>query len=97
MKVEEIVYPVLLHSLTPDGLDSIEDGLDCIAMMLYHGSVHGVSKYMWKIFPQLLYIINGEENDPDGGYGFEYISQVTICLQNYIAKDPNQFLQVGEG
>lgn len=37
-KIEEYVYPMLLHSLTPDGLDSIEDGLDCIALILYHGS-----------------------------------------------------------
>lgn len=51
LKVEEFVYPMLLHTLTPDGLDSIEDGLDCIALILYHGSVNGVSKNMWKIFP----------------------------------------------
>jgi hypothetical protein len=37
-KIEELVYPMLLHSLTPDGMDSIEDGLDCIALLLYHGS-----------------------------------------------------------
>jgi hypothetical protein len=37
MKVEEVVFPLLMHSLTPDGLDSIEDGLDCIALILYHG------------------------------------------------------------
>ncbi len=74
MKVEEHVYPMLLHSLTPDGLDSIEDALDCIALLLYHGSVNGVSRNMWKMYPQLLYIICGESNDPDGGYGFEYLS-----------------------
>ncbi|CDW76775.1 UNKNOWN [Stylonychia lemnae] len=96
LKVEEFVYPMLLHTLTPDGLDSIEDGLDCIALILYHGSVNGVSKNMWKIFPQLIYIICGE-NDPDGGYGFEYLSQVCVSIQNYIAKDPNSFLSIGEG
>lgn len=50
-KVEELIYPILLHSLTPDGMDSIEDGLDCIALLLYHGSQNGVSANMWKIFP----------------------------------------------
>jgi hypothetical protein len=64
---------MLLHSLTPDGLDSIEDGLDCIAMILYHGSQRGVSANMWKMFPQLLFIITGGD-DPDGGYGSEYLS-----------------------
>jgi hypothetical protein len=29
---------------------------------------------MWKIFPQLLFVLCGDENDPDGGDGFEYIS-----------------------
>jgi hypothetical protein len=33
-----------------------------------------VSKSMWKIFPQLLFVLCGDEHDPDGGYGFEYIS-----------------------
>jgi len=50
-KIEEFVYPMVLHTLTPDGLDSIEDGLDCIALLLYHGSANGVSRLMWKIFP----------------------------------------------
>lgn len=50
-RVEELVYPMMLYSLTPDGMDSIEDALDCIALLLYHGSVNGVSRNMWKIFP----------------------------------------------
>ena len=94
-KVEELIYPMLLHSLTPDGMDSIEDGLDCIALLLYHGSQNGVSPHMWKIFPQLLFIIAGDDKDGDGGYGFEYLSQVALSIQNYIAKDPQGFLSVG--
>jgi len=50
-KVEELVYPIMLHSLTPDGMDSIEDALDCIALLLYHGSTNGVSRNMWKVYP----------------------------------------------
>lgn len=41
-------------------------------------------------------MVNGDEKDPDGGYGFEYLSQVAISIQNYIAKDPSTFLLVGE-
>lgn len=52
---------------------------------------------MWKLFPQLLYVICGDEKDPDGGYGFEYISQIAVSLQNYISKDPVTFLTIGEG
>lgn len=79
-RVEELIYPMLLHSLTPDGMDSIEDGLDCIALLLYHGSQNGVSAHMWKMFPQLLYIIVGDDKDGDGGYGFEYLSQVALSI-----------------
>ena len=95
-QVEDRIYPMLLHSLTPDGLDAIEDGLDCIAMVLYHGSEGRISPKMWKIFSQLLYIVVGED-DPDGGYGFEYLAQVGVAVQNFISKDPDSFLSVGEG
>lgn len=87
----------MLHTLTPDGLDAIEDGLDCIALVLYHGHQGNVSPQMWNIFKQLLYIIVGDGTDPEGGYGFEYLSQVTVAIQNYISKDPERFLSVGEG
>jgi len=36
-QVESIVYPCLLHSLTADGLDSIEEGIECIIMVIYYG------------------------------------------------------------
>ena len=39
----------------------------------------------------------GEENDPEGGYGFEYLAQIAVSIQNYIAKDPQTFLSLGEG
>jgi hypothetical protein len=36
-KIEEIALPMFMFGLTPDGMDSIEDALDCITMILYHG------------------------------------------------------------
>ena len=77
-----------MYSLTPDGLDSIEDALDCVTMILYHGPDGKVSQRMWKLFPQLLFLVCGDEKDPDCGYGFEYISQIAVSLQNFISKDP---------
>lgn len=50
-KIEEIAIPLLMYSLTPDGLDSIEDALDCITMILYHGPDGRVNPRMWKLFP----------------------------------------------
>jgi len=32
-----IIYPILMHSLTTDGLDAIDDGLDCINVFVYYG------------------------------------------------------------
>jgi len=94
-RIEAIATPMLMYSLTPDGMDSIEDALDCITMILYHGGK--VSPRMWKIFPQLLFLVCGDDKDPDGGYGFEFISQIGVAVQNFISKDPETYLQVGEG
>lgn len=74
-QVEEIVYPCLLHSLTADGLDSIEEGIECITMIVYYAyKEKPISPTMWKLFPQLLYVCAGEDGDMAGGFGFEYIT-----------------------
>ena len=31
----------------------------------------------------------------DGGYGFEYITQITVALKNYISRDPKGMNSVG--
>jgi hypothetical protein len=36
-EIEPVIFPVLLHSVSIDGLDSIEEGLDCITMLIYYG------------------------------------------------------------
>ena len=35
-RLEEKVYPIILFSFTPAGLDSIEDGLDCATIFLHY-------------------------------------------------------------
>lgn len=97
-QVEHIVYPVLLHTLTADGLDSIEEGIDCITLFLYHGYKNRpISAEMWKLYPQLLYVCAGSDGDKEGGFGFEYVSQIVGALKNFIAKDPNGMMNVQEG
>jgi len=85
-----IIYPILLHSLTPDGLDCIEEGLDCINIFIYHACNRdsGVPVEIWKLLPQMLFITAGNADDVDGGFAFEMLAQVAICLQNFIARDP---------
>jgi hypothetical protein len=61
-------------------MDAIEDALDCIALLLYYGPQGTISLSMWKLFPQLLFVICGDENDPEGGYAFEYLAQIAVSL-----------------
>ena len=91
-QVEPIIYPVLLHSLTPDGLDAIDDSLDCIALLIYYSKKGEISQQIWSLIPPLVYIITGKEGDTEEGYGFEYIAQVVVIIQNFIQKDPDTFL-----
>lgn len=89
------MYPCLLHSLTADGLDSIEEGVDCITLILHHGyREKSISSEMWRLYPQLLFVCAGSDGDLEGGFGFEYVSQIVIALKNYIAKDPNGMMNV---
>lgn len=44
-----------------------------------------------------MFVTAGNDNDIDGGFAFEMLGQVVIVLQNFIAKDPQTFLSVGEG
>ena len=45
----------------------------------------------------MMFMVAGNDDDIDGGYAFEFLGQVAIILQNFIAKDPVTFLSVGEG
>ena len=86
-----------MHGLTPDGLDAIEDVLDCIALLLYYNEKDKpISPNLWKLYPQLMYVICGGENDPEGGFAFEYLGQISVSIQNFIAKDPQSFLTQGD-
>ena len=94
-----IIYPILMHSLTTDGLDAIDDGLDCINVFVYYGCDKqiGVPVQLWKLLPQMLFMVAGDANDVDGGFAIEQLSQVAICVQNFIARDPQTLMTVGEG
>ena len=66
---------MLLHSLTIDGLDAIEEGIDCITIILYHGyKTRPISPALWKLYPQLLYVCAGSEKEKSGGFGIEYVN-----------------------
>ena len=86
-QLEGVVYPLLAHALTAAGLDAVQDGFDSVALLVYHGQ--GVSDQLWKLYPQLLFAVCGEDG---GGFAQEFLAQASVCIQNFIAKDPAQFL-----
>ena len=52
IQIEQIIYPCLEHSLTVNGLDSIEESIDCIALLIqniYKGKT--ISEALWKLYP----------------------------------------------
>lgn len=97
MEIMRIIYPVMMYSLTPDGLDSIDDGLDCINTCIYYGCSPDtrVPIELWKLLPQMMHITAGADNDVDGGFAFEQLALVANCLSNFIAKDPVTLMTVG--
>jgi hypothetical protein len=96
-ELQKIVYPILMHGLTPDGMDVVEDCLHCINMLVYYGTPKGqcIPVEMWTLLPQVMYMVAGSVDDVDGGYGFEYLNLASPIVQNFIAKDPATFMTVG--
>lgn len=62
-KLEQIIYPVLENCLSDQGLECMEEGVDCISLLVYYqGGLNGhVSKPLWKLLPSLLYSVTGHD------------------------------------
>lgn len=60
-QLQQIVYPILMHGLTPEGMDVTEDCLQCLNMLVYYGTPKGysIAPAMWKLLPQLMYMVAG--------------------------------------
>lgn len=52
-RLEALIYPVIEHSLTSNGLESLEEAADCLNLLIYYrGGLTGqVSKQLWKLYP----------------------------------------------
>lgn len=88
MEIQNIMYPCLEHSLSQDGIASLEEGIECINLFLCRGYTdRPLSKEMWALYPYLLWICAGGDDDNDGGYGFEYLNEVCEVIKNYISRD----------
>lgn len=71
-----------MHGLTPEGMDVVEDILPCINMLVYYGTPKGakIAPEMWKLLPQMMYMVAGADDDVDGGYGFEFLNLASVCI-----------------
>ena len=49
VQMENLLYPILAHSLTPEGLDAIEDTVDCISIIVSNSQQ--ISSQLWKLYP----------------------------------------------
>ena len=44
-----------------------------------------------------MYVCAGPDDEPCGGEGYEFVSAICIALKNYVARDPDGMMKVGEG
>ena len=96
-KIEAIVYPCLRSSLTELGICQTEEGIQCITMIVYNSyKDRPISKDMWALLPQLLFMAVGNDEDEYGGLGFEYVNEIALAIKNYISRDPEGMMKVSE-
>ena len=70
-QLEDEVYPVLLHTMTPGGIEHFEDAIDMpIVMVSYQQEV---SPKMWSLFEKYLSLVVGDPDSEEGGMLFEFI------------------------
>ena len=100
-EVEKTLHECISHSLTVDGLvssDSINEGLECIGLILYYGYENqSLSDGMWQLYPQLVNVCTGRQEDWDGQFVYDYSNPISAALKNYIARDPEGMLGLDAG
>ena len=89
-QLELEVYPVVLYTLTPDGIDTVEEGIECLTLLLYY--LPTVSEKLWSLFPHMAHVIAGTPDNEEGGYGYEFLHNMLAAFQNYLSKEKEVFV-----
>ena len=55
-KLEPIIFPMIVNTLTPDGLEWFDEAIECMTLIMY--SCGNVTERMWSLFPHMLKIGN---------------------------------------
>jgi hypothetical protein len=96
LKLEPIIFPMVVNTLTPDGLECLDESLECMTLIMHN--TKQVSNRMWSLFPQMIKIVVGNDDESDGGYAFDYLTSMEDYIKNLIAigKDGMLYKKVGE-
>lgn len=75
-------FKVFVNCTTPDALESLEDALECITLVMHNCKT--MTEEIWSMLPQLIRILVGSEEETEGGYGFEYLNCTIDYFRNTI-------------
>lgn len=82
------MQPCILHSVTAQGITSIEEAVDCISIMIFYDKKENrINAGMWELYPYLLKPY--ARLSDDAGFGLGLIGPVSVAVNNFIARDPD--------
>ena len=99
-KIEHFALPVIGHSLTQLGMEVTDDGLDLLTLLLRFSEK--VNPKAWLMLPVLCEMAVGhgsedatlkEIEEKDGGWGYEFVPNMMLPFQNFIARDTDYFIE----
>ncbi len=70
-----IVYPMLVHGLSLDGVENMDESISIISQLIFFGTGEGdrIPVEMWRLYTNLLVAMGGTEADPtELGIGYEF-------------------------
>lgn len=91
--VEKAVLPALAHTLSPAGVEQLQEGLQVMSLILCNART--VSEEMWQLFPHLLQVCIDEAGDLDPYLAYDHLGYICVTIRNYLAKDAKRSLMQG--
>ena len=86
---------MLVHSVTAEGFDTIEEGIECIEIIIgeaYKGEP--IPPHFWDLYTKVL---NSQNNSESNFIDSEYVNAVVDLLVTFIYSDPKGMLNVSQG
>ena len=98
-QILQIIYPIIINSLTQDFDDTVDEILDSVNIILYYAydKQTRVPAELWQLLPKMYQLTAGKEEDMYGGHSPESLNHVAVIVQNLINKDPQTLLSSKDG